>query len=83
MFIRELISNASDALEKRRHFELIAGNESAGDNTVEMEISIVADEAANTLTIQDSGIGMARDELIANLGTIARSGSKNFLQQLQ
>ena len=83
MFIRELISNSSDALEKRRHFELVAGNESGDDDQVPMQITITADSDANTLTIQDTGIGMSREDLIANLGTIARSGSKNFLQQLK
>lgn len=80
VFVRELISNASDALEKRRHASLISGNEV--EDGPEMSISISTDKDANTLTIQDTGIGMSREELVENLGTIARSGSKNFLQQL-
>ena len=86
VFVRELVSNASDALEKRRHAaltsegaEVEAGEAAAG----EMQIRVTTDADANTLTIEDSGIGMTRDELIANLGTIARSGSRNFLQSLE
>ncbi len=86
VFVRELVSNASDALEKRRHAALTsegaeaeAGEAAAG----EMQIRVTTDADANTLTIEDSGIGMTRDELIANLGTIARSGSRNFLQSLE
>ena len=86
IFLRELVSNASDALEKRRHAALTsegaeaeAGEAAAG----EMQIRVTTDADANTLTIEDSGIGMTRDELIANLGTIARSGSRNFLQSLE
>jgi len=81
VFVRELISNASDALEKRRHASLVGSNEGIGEGT-DMSISITTDEEANTLTIQDTGIGMSRIELMENLGTIARSGSKNFMQQL-
>ena len=80
VFLRELISNASDALEKRRHAALTSSD---GDDVSGLKILIEADEKANTLVISDSGIGMSRDDLVANLGTIARSGSKNFLQQLQ
>ena len=86
VFVRELVSNASDALEKRRHAALTsegaeaeAGEAAAG----EMQIRVTTDADANTLTLEDSGIGMTRDELIANLGTIARSGSRNFLQSLE
>ena len=86
VFVRELVSNASDALEKRRHAALTsegaeaeAGEAAAG----EMQIRVTTDADGNTLTIEDSGIGMTRDELIANLGTIARSGSRNFLQSLE
>ena len=80
IFLRELISNSSDALEKRRHANLVAGTADSGS---EMRITISTDKDANTLTIQDSGIGMTREELVENLGTIARSGSKSFLTQLQ
>uniref|UniRef100_A0AAX7VE67 Heat shock protein 75 kDa, mitochondrial n=1 Tax=Astatotilapia calliptera TaxID=8154 RepID=A0AAX7VE67_ASTCA len=78
VFIRELISNGSDALEKLRH-KLI----SAGGETAPMEIHLQSDAAKGTFTIQDTGIGMNKDELVSNLGTIARSGSKAFLDALQ
>ncbi|XP_063046289.1 heat shock protein 75 kDa, mitochondrial [Engraulis encrasicolus] len=78
VFIRELISNGSDALEKLRH-RLITG----GGETAPMEIHLQTDAAKGTFTIQDTGIGMNQEELVANLGTIARSGSKAFLDALQ
>ena len=81
VFVRELISNASDALEKRR-YALLSTGESSGDAAQEMGITITTDKEANTLTIQDNGVGMSRDELVENLGTIARSGTKSFAQQL-
>ena len=82
VFLRELISNASDALEKRRYATMTGEGGGAGEGP-EMGISITTDKEANTLTIQDTGIGMSREELIQNLGTIARSGTKSFAQQLQ
>ncbi|XP_043831192.1 heat shock protein 75 kDa, mitochondrial [Dromiciops gliroides] len=78
VFIRELISNSSDALEKLRH-KLI----SEGQTLPEMEIHLQTDTEKGTITIQDTGIGMTQDELVSNLGTIARSGSKAFLDALQ
>ncbi|XP_061079680.1 LOW QUALITY PROTEIN: heat shock protein 75 kDa, mitochondrial [Conger conger] len=78
VFIRELISNGSDALEKLRH-KLISG----GGDTAPMEIHLQTDAAKGTFTIQDTGVGMSREELVSNLGTIARSGSKAFLDTLQ
>ncbi|XP_051905610.1 heat shock protein 75 kDa, mitochondrial [Hippocampus zosterae] len=78
VFIRELISNGSDALEKLRH-KLIT----AGGQTAPMEIHLQTDAAKGTFTIQDTGVGMNQEELVANLGTIARSGSKAFLDALQ
>ncbi|CAK6962982.1 heat shock protein 75 kDa%2C mitochondrial [Scomber scombrus] len=78
VFIRELISNGSDALEKLRHKLITSGGE-----TAPMEIHLQTDTAKGTFTIQDTGVGMNKDELIANLGTIARSGSKAFLDSLQ
>ena len=80
IFLRELISNSSDALDKLRHLTLTdeAFKSLAFDPRIDLEL----DEANNTLTIADSGIGMSEDDLTSNLGTIARSGTKNFLSQL-
>ncbi|XP_077173294.1 heat shock protein 75 kDa, mitochondrial isoform X2 [Paroedura picta] len=78
VFIRELISNGSDALEKMRH-QLI----SEGKVLPDLEIHLQTDPERGTLIIQDTGIGMTQEELISNLGTIARSGSKAFLEVLQ
>ena len=80
VFLRELISNASDALDKLRfrantEKELLEGGE-------ELEIRLVADKDAGTLTIEDTGVGMTHEELVGNLGTIARSGSRAFLEAL-
>ncbi|XP_011135443.1 heat shock protein 75 kDa, mitochondrial [Harpegnathos saltator] len=83
VFMRELISNASDALEKLRYLRL-SDNEAvqtAGDRS--LEIHIGTDKQNRTLTIQDTGVGMTREELVSNLGTIARSGSKAFLEKLK
>lgn len=81
VFIRELISNGSDALEKLRHVQ--ATGQAVQDPELEPKIVITTNEAENTLTIMDTGIGMSKAELIENLGTIARSGSKAFLEQLK
>jgi len=81
IFVRELVSNASDALEKLRHLQLT--EKSVFEDHLTPEISITTDDTAKTITIQDYGIGMTRDELIENLGTIAHSGSKAFLQALR
>ncbi len=78
IFLRELLSNASDALN-RIQFELLT-NHDVVDPDAELAIHIQADSDAKTITISDSGIGMNRDELIQNLGTIAHSGAKTFLQ---
>ncbi len=80
IFIRELISNASDALDKLR-FESNKGTE-IYQNDLELEISVKGDEKENTLTITDTGYGMTKDEIIQNIGTIAKSGSAEFLKQL-
>ena len=80
IFVRELISNAADALEKFRHESL--SEKEVFDSHVPLEISIGVDDGAHTLTITDTGIGMTRDELEANLGTIAHSGSNTFLAEL-
>jgi molecular chaperone HtpG len=81
IFLRELISNASDALNKAR-FRKLTDPEMRGAG-VSLEIRITLDESANTLTIEDSGIGMTRDDLVKRLGTVASSGTKAFLEQLQ
>ena len=80
IFLRELISNASDAADKLR-FEALANPELLADDT-DLGISIEVDKDARTLSVVDNGIGMARDELIDNLGTIAKSGTAEFLQQM-
>jgi len=81
VFVRELVSNASDALEKLRHRQ-VAGD-AIREPGEQLCIRITTDEAAGTLTISDSGIGMDKGELVDNLGTIARSGSKAFMAKLQ
>jgi TNF receptor-associated protein 1 len=80
IFVRELVSNASDALEKLRHTQLTEKNVFEADKP--LEINVTTDETAKTITIQDYGIGMTREELVKNLGTIAHSGSKQFLKAL-
>ncbi|KAL1460199.1 hypothetical protein WDU94_012134, partial [Cyamophila willieti] len=83
VFIRELISNASDALEKLRYTQLSEVMPFPTDQDHgKLEIRLFTDKQNRTLTIQDSGIGMTKEELISNLGTIARSGSKAFMTQL-
>ncbi|MBW2466179.1 MAG: molecular chaperone HtpG [Deltaproteobacteria bacterium] len=80
IFVRELISNAADALEKFRHESL--SEEEVFDSHVPLEINIDVDDKNHTLTITDTGIGMTREELESNLGTIAHSGSNTFLAEL-
>lgn len=80
IFLRELISNASDACDKLR-FESIANPElSAGDS--ELHIDVSWDPEARTITVHDNGVGMNRDEVVANIGTIASSGTKRFLEAM-
>lgn len=80
IFVRELVSNASDALEKMRHESLT--KDDYFDKHVPLEISIATDKETRILTITDTGIGMTGEEMVANLGTIAHSGTKEFLQRL-
>jgi len=80
IFLRELISNASDASDKLR-FEAI-NNDALYGNDHELKIRIAFDKDAKTVTISDNGIGMSRDEVIAHLGTIAKSGTKEFFSKL-
>ena len=80
IFVRELVSNASDALEKLRHIQIT--EKEIFDDTLQPEINVTTDDTAKTITIQDFGIGMSREELVKNLGTIAHSGSKAFLKAL-
>ncbi len=80
IFLRELVSNASDACDKLR-FEAVT-NGALFENDSELKIRIGIDQAAGTITIADNGIGMSRDEVIANIGTIAKSGTKEFFSRL-
>ncbi|CAF0717780.1 unnamed protein product [Brachionus calyciflorus] len=80
VFVRELISNASDAIEKLKYAQLT--NNQGVDNQIPYEIQINANDMNNTLTIQDTGVGMSKEELIKFLGTIAHSGSKQFIENL-
>ena len=81
IFLRELISNASDAIDRVRYEALTNSSVTEGDS--ELKIKIVPDSDAGTLTISDNGIGMTKDEIIEALGTIAHSGTKEFMAALQ
>ncbi|HRJ52008.1 MAG TPA: molecular chaperone HtpG [Candidatus Thiothrix moscowensis] len=80
IFLRELISNGSDACDKLR-FEAI-GNDSLYENDGDLRVEVEFDAQAGTITVRDNGIGMSRDEVVANIGTIAKSGTKEFLSKL-
>jgi molecular chaperone HtpG len=80
VFIREIVSNASDALEKLRLADLQQGADPSGSA---LSISVTCDEATRTLTVTDTGIGMSKDELVQCLGTIASSGTRSLVEQLK
>jgi molecular chaperone HtpG len=80
IFLRELISNAADAADKLR-FEALSNN-ALYESDGELKIRIAIDKAARTLTVSDNGVGMSRDEVVQNIGTIARSGTREFFQSL-
>src|ERR1700735_3131047 len=84
IFLRELISNASDALDKLRHLSLTEDKYKAlvGHGIDAPRIDLELDEANKKLTVSDTGIGMNEEDLVSHLGTIPRSGTKNFLAQL-
>ncbi|MFC1544766.1 molecular chaperone HtpG [Gemmatimonadota bacterium] len=81
VFLRELISNASDAIDNHRFCCLT--NEKLGGDSDEYRIVITPDETSGTLSVADNGIGMTREEIVANLGTLARSGTRDFLARLK
>lgn len=81
VFLRELVSNASDALEKLRHTQ-VANPSAPADSDVPLEIHVDTDEVNGTLSIRDTGIGLTKSDMVANLGTIASSGSKAFINEM-
>src|ERR1700720_2573236 len=81
IFLRELISNAADAIDKLR-FESLT-NPGLLDGPPDWKIKLFPDETAGTLTVSDNGTGMSRESIVDNLGTIAKSGTKLFLQNLK
>ncbi|MCU7556003.1 molecular chaperone HtpG [Alteromonas sp. ASW11-19] len=80
IFLRELVSNAADASDKLRFRAL--ENEALYENDSDLSVKLIVDKEAGTVTVSDNGIGMTRDEVIANLGTIAKSGTKDFFNKL-
>src|SRR5579884_1814891 len=80
IFLRELISNASDAIDRLR-FAMLS-DESLHEDDAELTIHVSYDKAARTITVSDNGIGMTRDEVVEQIGTIAKSGTREFFQSL-
>ena len=80
IFLRELISNAADAADKLR-FEALADN-ALYESDPDLKITISSDKAARTITVSDNGVGMSRDEVVQNIGTIAKSGTREFFESL-
>src|SRR5258708_15981998 len=80
ILLRELISNASDAADKLR-FKALSDNALYGSDA-DLKIRVSYDKQARTITISDNGVGMSRDEVVANIGTIAKSGAREFFQSL-
>src|SRR5437660_9089953 len=80
IFLRELVSNASDAADKLR-FEALSDNALYGSDP-DLKISVAFDKAARTITVSDNGVGMSRDEVVRNISTIAKSGTREFFQAL-
>src|SRR3954466_16037923 len=80
IFLRELISNASDASDKLR-FEALT-DKALYENDPDLRIRVAFDKAARTITVSDNGIGMSRQEVIENIGTIAKSGTREFFDKL-
>jgi molecular chaperone HtpG len=82
IFLRELISNAADAIDKLR-FESLKRPELIGEDGADWKIRLTPDKDAGTLTVSDNGVGMSREQIVENLGTIARSGTRAFLETLR
>lgn len=83
IFLRELVSNASDALDKIRFFALRDSAKYGSIADLKLQIRIIADKAANTLTIIDTGVGMTKEQLVSELGVIARSGTSSFIEAFE